>query len=374
MIPTLLPEIIDEILRDNRLSRGDLKRCCLVKRAWLEPARKSLYDYLDIHAPRMSSEEYEGEEDEDEDEELEGFYRLDQRTSRLLATLMWNDALGRLVNSISIKTWDRWSALPRGRKIWMGFDEVIANFSQLCPELKELGTEHSSSSDRAAMIVSRWPYLEKLRLSVLTQDSWKDLPSHHDLKRLDIDDVQFVPAQPPATALRLSIVGLRLRYCSENDFATIRPSISRVLRDLELPVDLVSVLRLSDFPRVTRLRLGPPYVDGSIQPNRFLEDLTSSRSLRTFEMDDEVRGALTFSSRDLDWYLPRSCLRVNLYDCSSPATVLSTIQRSKISGHRISELGMKLSLRDREDEHSQLFLVAVKALLEATGIELIWID
>jgi len=41
--PTLPPEIIDEILRDNQLSKADLARCCLLSRQFLLVPQARLY-------------------------------------------------------------------------------------------------------------------------------------------------------------------------------------------------------------------------------------------------------------------------------------------------------------------------------------------
>lgn len=372
MIPTLPPEIVDEILRDNRLSKGDLKRCCLVKRDWLESAQRSLYDHIDVHAPSCDAGEAS---DNDIDDPGEEFYNLDQASSHLFATLLYIRALGYFVNSITISSDETKIATSSGsKKFRIGLKQVLINFAQLCPNVKEYNNDHYSYLDDVARIRSRWPDLERIGFFALTQEIWENLDSFESLERLTADEIELDSSQSPEAVHHLAIVGLEAPYVRSDDFTFMQSSISQSLRDLHVDVQLVSVLRLSNFPHLTRLSIGSRGGIKSVKTRAFLKDLSTSTSLRIFELDDNACLTLRSNGGDLGRFLPRTCLRVNLFPCTSSDSVLSTIQESTNDGHRIRKLGLPSDLQDEDDKRSRLLLVAVRALLEAAGVELIWID
>lgn len=146
------------------------------------------------------------------------------------------------------------------------------------------------------------------------------------------------------------------------------------LREIQVPTDVVPVLRPAQFTHLRQLTLVIGTGPRDIHSGPFLEDLQASRSLRIFMIDKTAYEALGWQKERLGAYLPLNCRRANLAGpYSSLDAILSLVTRSQ-SGHRISELGMSSFLRGRVDDSGQTFLVAARALLESVEIELIWRD
>ncbi|GAA5877472.1 hypothetical protein JCM16303_003346 [Sporobolomyces ruberrimus] len=372
-MPYLPPEIIDEILRDERLDDCDLASCCLVSRTWINSARKSLYDSLIFHV----QEHTQLHPGSDPSSAPLSPHHLDRRSSQLFTTLLSNRALGSFVRFIELSEACRESCLIDREVVWMRPEEVISNLACLCPDTKALDLEYSPSSlDSCIKVIQTdWTKVSEIRVGSVTRRTWEQLCYVDSLRGVTLYDFVIASSSSPGDpVIPVHITELYVYECDLSAFETLRVSTSSVLHDLGVPLTVVSELRLSDFPQIISLTLYEAYEEDTLEEEEsipFLEDLATSKSLKRLALSARVLRSILPPTGKLGHFLPSSCRRVDLFRCQSSGTIASVIQQSRV-GSRIRQLGLPCDEKEKKDNVHKEFLVATRALLDLAGVELIW--
>ncbi|GAA5822261.1 hypothetical protein JCM5353_001548 [Sporobolomyces roseus] len=92
--PTLPAELIDQIMQETKLSKSDLVQYCLISRQFLNPARRLLYEVLEMRFSEVS------EKEEARLGRPNSLVLPSKRTTLLLRTLQDNDNLRQLPLSL----------------------------------------------------------------------------------------------------------------------------------------------------------------------------------------------------------------------------------------------------------------------------------
>ncbi|GAA6009395.1 hypothetical protein JCM11491_004306 [Sporobolomyces phaffii] len=382
VVAYLPPEIIDEILRQKRLSKSDLASLCLVNKTWLKSARHSLYSSLDIVFDTFGLEEDAAEEENRDHGEGAADWTtyLTLSTSRLLTTLLSNPTLGRLTESLCLNALEGGRGTPTESVVLMRPTEALANFAQLCPSVTTLEVQSKTWGLHLLrrVINLRLANLEHVVLDVIVDEDWRVLQRLAKLRTITADDADLNPTRNPPDPLQQSIVRYATRDCVFGTFDIARAAFSQSIRELVLPVDaavrseVCKIRTLSSLTLVTSTSESFGHLEG------FFADLRESKSLRTFGVEGNYSRLISdLLGGSLGNHFPVGLRRFNVGSSDVSADlILSSIARRE-NGSRIEQVGVAEDCQpDTRSVCSadvrNIWLFAVRATLEAHGVELIW--
>ncbi|GAA5963583.1 hypothetical protein JCM3765_004332 [Sporobolomyces pararoseus] len=228
-------EVIEEIFRSSELDKPTLASCCLLSRKYLKVAKKWLYHHIHIRLPGKNFQGLEGRIFVQE---------YSRSAARLLSTLQAKPALGRLVQSLR----------PEG-------GDAVASFFALAPNLNTLDLTFREQWVHGALRQldpENLHRIEEVRIQNLSHLSSNFLSQLHNLRRLY---VSWIPEHlaPPSLGtrtlhtLRLSVLPGRF------DLKTFLSPVSSTIEDLQIPIEALFDLKLSNYPHLKRLEL---FLDG----------------------------------------------------------------------------------------------------------------
>lgn len=257
--PFLPPEIIHEILRSEELDQYDLANCCLVNRAWVDSARKSLYNDLTIGLVlRLLRSDADEETERGDIATLVKSYYLDPPSSLILSTLLSNRRLRPLVRAFSYRGEISRKSLSDDNVIWMQPPDVITTFARLCPLATALSFRgfYDLSGKGWEALRLHCESLTRLELAAADQEYWEELRHFKNLLSFKTSWTEL--PEPPfcLPPLGLSLVSFCVSdFFRPNDFKAIPSSTWRSLRHLQVPIMMVPEIRSLHFPHLHRLVL-----------------------------------------------------------------------------------------------------------------------
>ncbi|GAA5946481.1 hypothetical protein JCM3765_000263 [Sporobolomyces pararoseus] len=328
-IPSLPNELIDQILRYKCLDDDDLIQACLVSRSWLEPARKSLWDELWLTVI------------EEKEEETAVVNRYPRRTSyrhhsvswKLISILSLNPILASYVKLIGLIVWASSPfGLSKASSFSTSMPDLISSLLRFCPAATSFSFEGDTWFDRDSL-GSTYTYLDRFRTLRLEDDSGdrlfdtvKQLPSLKTL-HLGFEPIRLPVQSPEPTIKDLSELHLECQ-CGTEAFETLSLGSKTSLQSLEIPLNLLAVLDLSQYPNLRRLAITnygdvPNYSESM----SFLEKLVSS-NLEVIDFSTEAAQLFSLIF-DLHSHIPPSCRRVNFDGSWTLDILVDLIQRPR---------------------------------------------
>ncbi|GAA5906176.1 uncharacterized protein JCM6883_005467 [Sporobolomyces salmoneus] len=370
-IPFLPNELVDQILSYFQpLSRFHYYTA-LVCRNWLEPSRKYLYHKVEFSIVKdETSTEYM------HPLELK-LTRYSRRSWQLLSTVGNDSGLAELVKEVSFKQLSSESEFECS-PVFTTTQALISTAMRLPPYATSFRFENDEWFDLQHS-GAFFPHMERLQAltfeSLYDEDCWGPLSRLPNLRSLELGYTFSCSSgsQPlPPFVSRLQV--LCLATCSEALFDALCNGSKTSLRKLKIPLNLGLKLARSQWHNLTHLSVSDSCsnLPSSDQVSGFVHAVSSScpilieLSLSAIALNF-IRGRSGSS-----FSLPASCSRVNFEEIPSFETALSFVLRENYHPG-IRELGLYDDPnRSYSDQTVVLTFFGLRALMEATGGELIW--
>ncbi|GAA5906157.1 F-box protein [Sporobolomyces salmoneus] len=378
-IPFLPNELVDQILSyidPLNPFHHDLVSTSLVCRNWLEPSRKYLYRSVNfVIVMDQGSSEYAHPLDVK-------VARYSESSWRLLSTVGTNSKLASLVKNVSFR---------RGY-IDLGVEcsAVFVTTQTLIATVMGLLTRATSfrfDNDEWFNLKhcgAFFPHLDRLQTlsfdKVVKSECFGPLSRLPNLRSLELSEHPLDSVQPSILSQAQSPFVSRLQKLflldsSAEVFDALCAGSKSSLRKLKIPLNLLPKFHVSEWPSLTHLSIchSSASYPSSAEITSFLSSLRFSCPIL-----DELtlsREALSLLEKDseFDYFLPRSCIRINLTVFPFFETALSFVHRGDSHpGIRELRLYDNPNVPDGDHKRTELVLAGLRALLEKAGVELIW--
>ncbi|GAA5994138.1 hypothetical protein JCM5350_000577 [Sporobolomyces pararoseus] len=374
-VPSLPNELIDQILRYECLEDDDLIQACLVSKSWLEPARKSLWSELWIDVIEQEEDSIDGNP-----YPRRANYRMRSVCWKLVAVLELQPELASFVKLIGFEAYGPPAVTSYSVSgISTSIPDLISSLLRLCPSATSFSFGHDEWLDRE-YLSSYEPHFDRLK-EVEIEDcsgSWwfEFITKLPNLRSLSLAGRPRLPSW----AIHSTVSGIQEIHlgasCDVQAFEILSIGSRSSLRSLTVPLNLLAVVDLSQYPNLRRLGLNecgdaPSY--NAIQ--WFLERLESS-GLDTLHFSAEATQQL-YKVSNLRSHIPSSCRRINLDGAWTLDVVVSLIHRPEQdeAGVQIAQLGVPEPFVNGEaGGYMETAVVGLKAIVEYAGVELVWID
>ncbi|GAA5994199.1 hypothetical protein JCM5350_002185 [Sporobolomyces pararoseus] len=364
-IPSLPNELVDQILSYECLKEGDLIATCLVSKIWLEPSRTSLYQDVEINLCIVEATRNNP-------------YRpgptkyLDRKSSKLFSLLAQRPEIAAMGKQIHLYI-TRNDQVANTSNVSTTLPDLFSSLLRLlpCATFVYLADDEWLQRDNLGPLFPFFHRLEEVVLEDIPGTRWFDLvrqlPNLNSLTLscVGTDGLVFsnINPTPGATGLqRLSITG-----CVARAFATLQTGSCASLLTLAIDLDLLPQLTLSGCPNLVQLSIeagNRQVAYRKIVP--FLEQLKISNIVKLSFSHDTV--LLLDLIHHLHVYVPQSCQRIDLEGELTLNGVAAVAQTS------VAQLGLVHPNKGmgRRNGRAPTILAALRAMVDGTGIEIIW--
>ncbi|GAA5946387.1 hypothetical protein JCM3765_000222 [Sporobolomyces pararoseus] len=365
-IPSLPNELVDQILSYECLKEEDsLVKTCLVSKSWLEPSRKWMYQNVWISLCTV-----EGAEKNPYGPRPTNY--LERSSFKLFSLLTQRPEVAHLTKKICLGI-SRNAEPHEISGLSTTLPDLLTSLLRLLPSVTYVYFDDDEwfHQDSIGLLFPYFYRLEAIEIEECMQTAWFDLVGKlPNLKSLTLNCVATGELLSSNPALNPGITGLRhlaIRHCGARALANLSTGSWPFLLSLRITLDLLPQLDLSRCPNLGQLTVD----DGTSTPRwseikTFLQQLKTSNIVKLSLSIKTVRLFECWSS--LSSYVPQSCLRIDLEGRLTLDGVAAAVET------QVAQLGLLHPTETvrRRNGRERTIVEALRAMMDGTGIEIIW--